>query len=127
MSSLYHPRPPSDGHHGRGGRGVHAGEWRVRSTCVCQLEPARAAAPAYVDQKRVAAQMRQLAESQLDGSPNKGPKKKLKALADALDCTIETGASGPNTGHAVKARYKDLFGKHLEDFAPCISRPKRAS
>jgi hypothetical protein len=94
---------PSDG--GSGGRGVHAGEWRASSTCVCQLEPARTAAPAYVDQKRVAAQMRQLAESQLDGSPNEGQeKKKIKELEDALDRTIEMGASGSNTGHAVKTR-----------------------
>jgi len=60
--------------------------------------------------------MRQLAQSELDGSPNKGPKKQLKVLADALDRTIETGASTANMGHAVKARYKGMFGgKPLDD------------
>jgi len=53
-------------------------------------------AQAYVDQKLVSEHMRQLAQSELDGSPNKGPKKQLKVLADALDRTIETGASASN-------------------------------
>jgi hypothetical protein len=59
---------------------------------------------------------RQLAQSELDGSPNKGPKKQLKVLADALDRTIETGASTADMGHAVEARYKGMFGgKPLDD------------
>jgi hypothetical protein len=59
-----------------------------------------------------------LAQSELDDSPNKGPKKQLKVLADALDRTMscETGARTANMGHAVKARYKGMFGgKPLED------------
>ena len=62
--------------------------------------------------------MSQLAESELDGSPDKGPKKQLKVLADALDRTMscETGARTANMGHAVKARYKGMFGgKPLDD------------
>jgi len=73
-------------------------------------------AQAYVDQKLVAEHMRQLAQSELDDSPNKGPKKQLKVLADALDRTIETGASTADMGHAVEARYKGMFGgKPLDD------------
>ena len=67
---------------------------------------------AYVDQKLVAEHMRQLAESELDGSPNK----RRKCFADALDRTIETGASTADMGHAVEARYKGMFGgKPLDD------------
>jgi hypothetical protein len=50
-----------------------------------------------------------LAESEMDGSPNKGAEKKLKVLADALDRTI-------NLGHPVQTRYKNMFGgEPLED------------
>ena len=51
----------------------------------------------------------------------KGPKKaaqgsKEEALADALDRTIETGASTADMGHAVEARYKGMVGgKSLDD------------
>ena len=49
-------------------------------------------AQAYVDQKRVVAHMRELAENELEDSPNKGPKKKLTMLADVLERTIESGS-----------------------------------
>ena len=73
-------------------------------------------AQAYVDQKRVVAHMRELAENELEDSPNKGPKKKLTMLADVLERTIESGASAANMGYAVRERYKDMFGgQPLED------------
>ena len=60
--------------------------------------------------------MRELAENELEDSPNKGPKKKLTMLADVLERTIESGASAANMGYAVRERYKDMFGgQPLED------------
>ncbi len=43
-------------------------------------------------------------------------RRSFKVLADAPDRTIGTGASAANMGHAVRTRYKGMFGgKPLED------------
>ena len=52
-----------------------------------------------MDQKRVVAHMRELAENELEDSPNKGPKKKLTTLVNVLERTIESGASAANMGY----------------------------
>ena len=62
--------------------------------------------------------MRELAENELDASPNKGPKKKLTTLVNVLERTIESGASAAIMGYAVRERERDMFGgQPLEDMS----------
>lgn len=113
---------PSTRHHRAGTGGASTGHGRVRKaiqTAIMSLsglprKPEQAAA--YVDMKRVQAHMRDICERELDGSPNKGPRKKLKVLSDLLGRATNMGARAAKMGHAVEARYQQQFGgKPLED------------
>ena len=60
--------------------------------------------------------LRDVCDSELDGSPNKGAKKKICKLATIVEECVHKGSRAANMGYAVDARYKTKFGNtSLED------------
>ena len=73
-------------------------------------------ARALVDGMRAAKHLRNVYESELDGSPNKGAKKKICKLATIFEECVLKGSRAANMGYAVDARYNEEFGHtSLED------------
>ena len=73
-------------------------------------------AGALVDASRVAKHLRNVCDNELDGSPNKGAKKKICKLATFVEECVLKGSRAANMQYAVHARYKEKFGKtSLED------------
>ena len=73
-------------------------------------------ARAFVDGMRAAKHLRNVCDSELDGSPNKGAKKKICKLATIFEECVLKGSRAANMGYAVDARYNEEFGHtSLED------------
>ena len=60
--------------------------------------------------------LRDVCDSELDGSPNKGAKKKICKLATIFEECVLKGSRAANMGYAVDRRYNEEFGHtSLED------------